>query len=239
MPAPLWVDHAEETFNPQGLIKSQKLAHSGAHALDARYRKPKPQARNGKPRPKFAHPNTAYVPARRCELSAFAQSIARGLGAGLAALRGMDTAAACALAAFSAAPVWREDCHHSFGAGGARIWYPPNLTMHDHAVLADGVICYNMAQICIGARSIVSQRAVLCGGTHDFTRATRPLITQPITIEPDVWIASEAFIGPGVTVREGCVIGARAVVMGAVQPWTVYAGNPAKAVKVRNFDANN
>jgi len=143
---------------------------------------------------------------------------------------------------------WRHFLLRLFGAniaatasvrGGARIWYPPNLTMHDHAVLADGVICYNMAQICIGARSIVSQRAVLCGGTHDFTRATRPLITQPITIEPDVWIASEAFIGPGVTVREGCVIGARAVVMGAVQPWTVYAGNPAKAVKVRNFDANN
>ena len=153
-------------------------------------------------------------------------------------------------AAWTPAPfgAWRHFLLRLFGAkiartasvrGGARIWYPPNLRMDDHAVLADGVICYNMAQIHIGARSIVSQRAVLCGGTHDFTRATRPLITQPITIAADVWIASEAFIGPNVTVPEGCVIGARAVVTGPLEPWTVYAGNPARAIKRRSYDGGS
>ncbi|MDF2142037.1 hypothetical protein [Paenirhodobacter sp. CAU 1674] len=109
--------------------------------------------------------------------------------------------------------------------------------MAEHSVLADGVICYNMAPINLGEKSIVSQRAVLCGGTHDFTRATNPLITRPIEIGANVWIASEAFVGPGVRVPEGCVIGARAVVTSnRLEPWTVYAGNPAVALRRRDFD---
>ena len=140
---------------------------------------------------------------------------------------------------------WRLALLRVFGArlhstasvrGGARIWYPPNLTMHPHSVLADGVICYNMAPIIIGEKSIVSQRAVLCGGTHDFTKGSNPLITRPIKIGANVWVASEAFVGPGVEVPDGCVIGARAVVTGRLEPWTVYAGNPARPVKRRDYD---
>ncbi|MBC58053.1 MAG: putative colanic acid biosynthesis acetyltransferase [Confluentimicrobium sp.] len=140
---------------------------------------------------------------------------------------------------------WRRFLLSAFGAklargtvvrGGARVWYPPNLEMHEGSLLADGVNCYNMGRIVIGERSIVSQNAHLCGGTHDFTRASRPLLTKPIVIGDDVWIAAEAFIGPGVTVPDGCVIGARAVVSSRLEPWTVYAGNPAKPVKRRDFD---
>lgn len=144
---------------------------------------------------------------------------------------------------------WRRALLRFFGAkiaatasvrGGAKIWYPANLMMAEHSVLADGVICYNMAPISLGEKSIVSQRAVLCGGTHDFTRATNPLITRPIEIGANVWIASEAFIGPGVRVPEGCVIGARAVVTSnRLEPWTVYAGNPAVALRRRDFDPEN
>lgn len=141
---------------------------------------------------------------------------------------------------------WRRALLRAFGAQiansvvvrrGAKIWYPPNLRMLPHSVMADGVICYNMAPITIGENSIVSQRAVLCGGTHDFTLASNPLQVRPIEIGANVWIASEAFIGPGVTVPEGCVIGARAVVFGRLEPWTVYAGNPAQPVKRRDYNA--
>lgn len=140
---------------------------------------------------------------------------------------------------------WRRALLRLFGAeiadsaivqGGARIWYPPNLRMRPHAVMADGVICYNMAPVTIGENSIVSQRAVLCGGTHDFTLASNPLQTRPIDIGANVWIASEAFVGPGVCVPDGCVIGARAVATGRLEPWTVYAGNPARPIKKRDYD---
>lgn len=163
------------------------------------------------------------------------------------ALRAVWWLAWLSLASWTPAPMnaWRRALLRMFGArihrtasirGGARIWYPPNLTMKAYSVLADGVACYNMGPIVIGENSIVSQRAFLCGGTHDFTRATNPLVVRPITIGANVWIAAEAFVGPGVTVPEGCVIGARAVVGGALEPWTVYAGNPARAIKQRRYD---
>jgi putative colanic acid biosynthesis acetyltransferase WcaF len=142
---------------------------------------------------------------------------------------------------------WRRFLLRLFGAkihptatvrGGARIWYPPNLEMKAFAVLADGVQCYNMGTIVIGENSIVSQRSFLCGGTHDYKLARHPLVTAPIVIGDDVWIAAEAFVAPGVTVPDGCVIGARAVVSGKLEPWTIYAGNPARILRSRDYDAN-
>jgi len=141
---------------------------------------------------------------------------------------------------------WRRFLLRLFGArlhptaqvrGGARIWYPPNLEMEAYSVLAGGVQCYNMAPIVIGENAVVSQRAFLCGGTHDYSKASFPLQVRPIRIGKNAWVASEAFVGPGVTIPDGCVIGARAVVSGVLEPWSVYAGNPAKKVKLRRFSA--
>ena len=47
------------------------------------------------------------------------------------------------------------------------------------------------------------------------------------------WVAAEAFVGPGVTMGEGAVLGARAVAFSDLAPWTVYVGNPAKPIKTR------
>ena len=47
------------------------------------------------------------------------------------------------------------------------------------------------------------------------------------------WVAAEAFIGPGVTVGKGAVVGARAAVFKDVEPWTVVGGNPARVLKKR------
>lgn len=54
-------------------------------------------------------------------------------------------------------------------------------------------------------------------------------------IGSDVWIGTEALILSGVTIGDGAVIAARAVVTSDVPPYAVVAGNPAKVVKFR-FD---
>jgi putative colanic acid biosynthesis acetyltransferase WcaF len=60
-----------------------------------------------------------------------------------------------------------------------------------------------------------------------------PLVLRPITIGTDVWIAAEAFVGPSVQIGDGAVLGARAVAMRDLAPWTFYSGNPAKPLKPR------
>jgi putative colanic acid biosynthesis acetyltransferase WcaF len=59
-----------------------------------------------------------------------------------------------------------------------------------------------------------------------------PLKLAPIKIEDNVWICADAFVGPGVTVFEGAVLGARGVLMKNTEAWGVYGGNPA--IKVNN-----
>ena len=51
----------------------------------------------------------------------------------------------------------------------------------------------------------------------------------------NVWVAAECFVGPGVNIGEGAVVGARAAVFKNVDPWTIVGGNPAKFIKKRIF----
>lgn len=117
--------------------------------------------------------------------------------------------------------------------GSARIWLPAHLEMDDGSTLGPGVECYAMAPVSIGARTIISQRAHLCAGTHDHRDPVFQLCARPIRIGSDAWIAAEAFVGPGVTVGEGAVLGARGCAFADLDPWTVYSGNPAVSLGSR------
>ena len=105
--------------------------------------------------------------------------------------------------------------------------------MDEYSCLDENVICYNVAPIHIGAQSTVSQGAFLCTASHDITDKKNPLITAPIVIESQAWVAADAYVGMGVTIGEGAVVGARAAVFKDVEPWTVVGGNPAHLLKER------
>jgi putative colanic acid biosynthesis acetyltransferase WcaF len=116
----------------------------------------------------------------------------------------------------------------------AKIWAPWNLNMQAHSCLADDVDCYCVAPITLGAHATVSQYSYLCAASHDYRDPSMPLIVAPIVIESYAWIAADVFIGPGVTVAEGAVVGARSTVIHDVAPWTVVAGSPATHRGVRS-----
>lgn len=120
-----------------------------------------------------------------------------------------------------------------------KVFQPWLLTMDDYACLAEGVDCYNAAPIHIGRNATVSQRAFLCTAGHDINDPRHNQTEAPIIIEDNAWICAEAFIGQGVTVGEGAVCAARAVVIKDVEPWTVVGGNPAKFIKNRMLVDSN
>lgn len=137
---------------------------------------------------------------------------------------------------------WRRLLLVSFGAKIDRkakvypnvtVWYPPHLSMDAYSTLGPGVVCYCMAPIHLEPFALVSQRAHLCAGTHDIDDPDFQLQARPITIGSRAWVAAEAFVGPGVSIGNGAVLGARAVAMKRLEPWTVYAGNPARPLRQR------
>jgi putative colanic acid biosynthesis acetyltransferase WcaF len=116
---------------------------------------------------------------------------------------------------------------------GVNIWAPWNLEIGDETGIAGGVILYSQGKIKIGARAVISQGSHLVAGTHDYTDPGFPLITKPISIGNFVWVAAEAFIHPGITIGNGCVIGARSVVTKDMPEWMVCSGHPCKIIKER------
>ncbi|MBC7655555.1 MAG: putative colanic acid biosynthesis acetyltransferase [Frankiaceae bacterium] len=137
---------------------------------------------------------------------------------------------------------WRRMLLRVFGARvgrdvcidpSVRIAIPWNLSIGDQSSLGDRALVYNLGRVTIGARSTVSHMAHLCAGSHDYRDPMLPLLRLPIDIGSDVWVCAQAFVGPGLTLGDGCVVGACAVVTRSVEPWSVVAGNPAKVVRQR------
>ena len=140
---------------------------------------------------------------------------------------------------------WRRMLLRLFGAklhptanvrSSARVWWPANLEMGAYSSLGPDVICYNVARVTLENGASVSQRTHLCTGGHDIDDIDFPLVARPILIGRNAWVAAEAFVGPGVSVGEGAVLGARAVTVRDLASFTVYAGNPARAIRLRSRD---
>jgi putative colanic acid biosynthesis acetyltransferase WcaF len=137
---------------------------------------------------------------------------------------------------------WRRFLLRLFGAKlaptakvypGVKVWYPRNLRMERFACLGPGVNCYDMAQITLEEHALVSQGAHLCGGTHDVDDEHFQLKARPIRLGSNAWVASEAFVAPGVTLGEGAVLGARGVAFKDLDAWSIYGGNPAQFLRKR------
>ena len=91
--------------------------------------------------------------------------------------------------------------------------------------------------IVIGNDSVISQGCFLCTAGHDTTNLILPLVTAPIVVSDKVWVAANSYIGMGVTIGEGAVVGACAAVFKDVEAWTIVGGNPAKFIKVRQISS--
>ena len=136
---------------------------------------------------------------------------------------------------------WRNMLLRLFGAkidkdaliyASCTIFAPWNLVV-GRSCIGPHTIIYNKDMIKIGDESVVSQYSFLCTAGHDIESLILPMKSSPIIIQDRVWVASQAFVGMGVTLGKGSIVGARSVVIKDVEPWTVVGGNPAKFIKKR------
>jgi putative colanic acid biosynthesis acetyltransferase WcaF len=114
-----------------------------------------------------------------------------------------------------------------------RIWAPWLLETGTVVTIGRGAEIYNPGGVSLGDRTIISQDAYLCGATHDYQSPDFTYVTKPIRTEQQVWICARAIVLPGVLCKAGSVLGAGSVATRNLDEWTVYAGNPAVAVRQR------
>ncbi len=111
------------------------------------------------------------------------------------------------------------------------ISFPWRLEVGDHVWIGEEVAILTLATVRIGSNVCLSQRAYLCTGSHDFSKTTFDLITQPITIGDGCWIGANAFVGPGVTMGDGSRCLAGAVVVKDVGTGSTVGGVPARPIR--------
>ena len=115
----------------------------------------------------------------------------------------------------------------------AKISYPWRLKIGAYTAVGDHAILFCLGPISIGSRCTISQYAHLCSGSYDYTSRAMTLVTSPIVIEDDAWIAADVFVGPGVTVGRDSVVGARSTVLHSLPPGMICAGDNAQPLTRR------
>ena len=65
---------------------------------------------------------------------------------------------------------------------------------------------------------------------NEFTCATASVVI----FEKFSILCTNSVVMPGVTIGEGSIIGANSLVLSDTEPWTIYVGNPARPIKIRN-----
>ena len=80
---------------------------------------------------------------------------------------------------------------------------------------------------------MISQKSYLCAATHDYTKPSFDMMAQKITIEDQVWLATDVFVAPGVRIKRGALVGARSSVFSDMPEGMICVGSPVKPVKPR------
>ena len=84
----------------------------------------------------------------------------------------------------------------------------------------------------IGDRALIGHNCVIATLNHNMDPARRAnLLPAPVRIGADAWLGSNVTVLPGVTIGEGTVVAAGAVVTHDVAPRTVVGGVPAKLIR--------
>ncbi len=112
---------------------------------------------------------------------------------------------------------------------------PWNLTVGNLTSFGKNSWIYSLDKISIGEKTCIGEGVKLLTGFHDISSVTFAFKSKPISIGSCVWIATDAMVLPGVTIGDGAVISAGAVVTKDVEPWTVVGGNPARFIKKREL----
>lgn len=123
-----------------------------------------------------------------------------------------------------------------------------NCRFYNHGKISVGnrvLFNYGCELEAIGAPITIGHYVLFAPGVkvmtlkRDYSDHTIPIYYQPhivgnpVTIQDDVWIGSNAIIMPGVTIGRGAIIGAGAVVTKDVEPFAIVAGVPAAKIAER------
>ena len=114
-----------------------------------------------------------------------------------------------------------------------RVTYPWKVRIGNYSWIGDDVVLYSLGEIEIGEHTVISQKSYICTGSHDFTKPSFNIYAMLVRIEDQVWVATDVYVAPGVTIGKGTVVGVRSTVLHDLPAGKICYGSPAKPVRDR------
>lgn len=116
------------------------------------------------------------------------------------------------------------------GARDSQISVSDNTTINRNTLI--------IGLVNVGKNCSIAPNCVIVGSNHVFKEVDQPINKQGVSfkgiiIENDVWMGAGVMVVDGVTIGEGCVIGAAAVITKSIPPYSVVVGNPFKIIRSR------
>ena len=108
-----------------------------------------------------------------------------------------------------------------FLASSIKIQFPWNLEIGTDCWIGEEVWFINHEKISIGSNVCISQRSVICSGSHDYRSASLEYSHKPIAIRDGAWICLDAKVLPGVTIGECSVVSAGEVVRKSLPDYSI------------------
>jgi acetyltransferase-like isoleucine patch superfamily enzyme len=124
----------------------------------------------------------------------------------------------------------------------ARIYDPRHITIGEDTIIGERAtldgrrqLANSQGRLVIGDHVDIASEVMIWTSQHDLSDPSMKAIEAPVTIGNYVFIGPRAIILPGVTIGDGGVVAAGAVVTKDVPPHTMVAGIPAKAIGERQL----
>ena len=132
-----------------------------------------------------------------------------------------------------------KDCELSIGVTIKA--YGGTVTINQNTFLGEYVTIYGHGGVTIGSNTLIAMHTCIVSSNHTIPAdneliRSKPDILLPVIIGSDVWIGAGCKILGGVTIGDGCVVGAGSVVTKSLPPYSVSVGTPAKVIKYREHN---
>lgn len=113
---------------------------------------------------------------------------------------------------------------------------PEKISIGDNCAIGDQCVLDGRAGLAIGNNVNLSTAAWLWTNQHNPQDPDWGVKSAPIIIKDYAWVSSRASVLPGITIGEGAVVAAHAVVTKDVEPYTIVGGVPARKIGERRRD---
>lgn len=113
------------------------------------------------------------------------------------------------------------------------IKYPWFLEIGNNVWIGETAWIDNFVKVVIEDNVCISQGALLLTGNHDYKKSTFDLIPKEIYLEKGVWIGAKSVVCGGIKCMSHSVLAVSSVATKDLQPYVIYQGNPAKAIRER------